>query len=269
VLALAAAWHATGGGTDGPPAPLGLRVTFLDVGQGDATLLQVPEGAVLVDEGPPEAEVDEQLQALGVDRLESVVLTHPQRDHVGGAREVLESLPVGFVLDPGLPGANGDERRALAAARRRRVPVVIARAGQAYALGRLRLRVLWPDDSARAGEDPNAHAVVLLASYGGTDVLLPADAETDVTLRLRLPRVEVLKVAHHGSADDGLPELLARTAPRVAVISAGEGNDYGHPAPSTLAALAEAPDLAVYRTDEDGRVIVESDGARIGVAKGR
>ena len=247
------------------PPPTGVRITFLDVGQGDAALLQVPQGAVLVDEGPPEAHVADELQHLGVRRLAALVLTHPQRDHVGGAAEVLDELDVGYVLDPGIPAPSPDERQAREAARRRGVRIVLARAGESFRLGRLQLRVLWPDGAGGAGEDPNQHAIVLLASYGSVDALLTADAESDVTLPLRPPPVELLKVAHHGSADAGLGPLLELLQPRVAVVSVGADNDYGHPAPSTLAALGRFPGLAVYRTDEDGRVTIESDGERFWV----
>ena len=111
-------------------------------------------------------------------------------------------------------------------------------------------------------EDPNLNAVVLVASYGETDVFLPADAESDVTARLPLPEVEILKVAHHGSEDPGLATELRELRPRIAVISCGRDNDYGHPRSETLAALEGSPGLAVYRTDEDGQVVVESDGAQ-------
>jgi competence protein ComEC len=260
---LLAGWHVR---PRAPPLPPnGLRITFLDVGQGDATLLQVPEGAILVDEGPPEAEVADQLRKLGVRRLAMLVLTHPSRDNIGGAEEVVEKLAVELVLEPRLPFDDPYGTPARAAARRRGIQVIATRAGQRYRLGELRLDVLWPEGSARRGDDPNDHATVLLASYGRVDALLPADAESNVTLPLRLPPVEILKVAHHGSADTGLPDLLDRTRPSVAVISAGEGNEYGHPRPSTLAALAAAPGLALYRTDRDGRVVLETDGTRIGV----
>ena len=264
-LTLVAAWRMWSPGTRPPPPPDGLRITILDVGQGDATLIQVPEGAILVDEGPPEARVDEQLRRLGVRRLAALVLTHPSRDNIGGAEAVLERLDVGFVLEPKLPFENPYGRPVIAAARRRGVPVVVTRAGQSYRLGKLRLRVLWPDGSASPEDDPNDHATVLLASYGDVDALLPADAEANVTLPLRPPRVEILKVAHHGSADPQLPALLELVRPRVAVVSVGARNDYGHPAPSTLAALAAFPGLDVYRTDEDGRVVVESHGDRLAV----
>jgi competence protein ComEC len=247
------------------PPPTGLRITFLDVGQGDGALIQVPQGAVLVDEGAPEAEVAAQLRNLGVRRLTAMVLTHPQRDHVGGAAEVLDELPVGFLLDPGIPAVSTDEREARAAARRHGVRVLLARAGETFRLGRLRIRVLWPDGPGSRGEDPNEHAIVLLVSYGSVDALLTADAESNITLPLRPPPVELLKVAHHGSVDEGLASLLSLLRPRVAVISVGARNDYGHPAPSSLATLRRFPGLSLYRTDEDGRVTIESDGESFSV----
>jgi competence protein ComEC len=198
-----------------------------------------------------------------------LVLTHPQRDHVGGAEHVLETHDVDTVLDPGLKIESADEEDAVAEARRQELPIVLARAGQAYRLGGLRLRVLWPEDAGTPGQDPNENATVLLASYGDVDILLPADAESGVTLPLRPPAVEILKVAHHGSADEGLARLLGLVRPEVAVISCGVGNDYGHPAPSTLATLESARGLGLYRTDEDGRVTIETDGRRISVSTER
>ncbi len=249
------AWH----------APDGLRVTFLDVGQGDAVLLETPSARLLVDQGPPEANVARQLAQMGIRSLSAVILTHPQRDHVGGAADVIRQLRVGVVLDPALAATGPEREEAIAAARSRGVPVRIVRTGSEFRAGGLVLRVLWPPDPGLPSEDPNLNATVVSASYGETDVLLPADAESDVTARLRLGAVEVLKVAHHGSVDPGLDEQLRILRPRVAVISAGRSNDYGHPRPETLAALAAVPGLAIYRTDTHHRVVVESDGRRIRV----
>lgn len=245
--------------------PQGLRVTFLDVGQGDSALVEAPGAAVLVDEGPPEADVAGQLRAMGVRALTAIVLTHPQRDHIGGAAAVLDGLRVGEVEDPGIEAPSADHDAAMAAARRRHVPVEIVHEGDAFRIGKLRLRILWPDEPGLPSEDPNQHAVVALASYGATDVLLTADAESDVTGRLRIPPVEVLKVAHHGSEDPGLPDLLRTLRPRLAVISVGKGNDYGHPRPETIAALRAEPGLETLRTDESGRIVVESDGRTLSV----
>ena len=261
-------WRSRGGPRPSPcfPPPSGLRITFLDVGQGDATLLQVPQGSVLVDQGPPEANVAQQLRRFGIRELSLLVLTHPQRDHVGGAANVLSSTRVRVVLDPRLASSAPEERAAIAEAKEHRVPVVTARPGLEYAIGKLRVRVLWPDGPGVASEDPNLRATVCLVSYGEVDVLLGADAESPVLLPLGLPPVEILKVSHHGSADALLPALLRQLRPKVAVISVGEGNTYGHPTPETLAALEASPGLAVYRTDRDGAVTIESDGRRISVA---
>ena len=261
---VAIAWRAAP--DPGIPPPSGLRVTFLDVGQGDATLLQVVQGSMLVDQGPPEANVAQQLRRFGIRELSLLVLTHPQRDHVGGAAAVLSSTDVRAVIDPRLASSVPEERAAMAEAKEHRVPVVTARPGLEYAIGRLHVRVLWPDGPGVATEDPNLRATVCLVSYGETDVLLGADAESPVLLPLGLPPVEVLKVSHHGSADASLPALLDELRPRVAVISVGEGNTYGHPTPETLAALEASPGLTVYRTDRDGAVTIESDGHEISVA---
>ena len=141
---------------------------------------------------------------------------------------------------------------------------VAARAGQLLRVGKLRLHVLWPPRPPpgwRPDGNPNDRAVVAHVRDGDFDLLLPADAETNVTAALDLPRVEALKVAHHGSADEGLPALLERTAPLVAAIEVGADNTYGHPAPSTLAALRAIPRLV--RTDRDGTVRLHVAGGRM------
>jgi competence protein ComEC len=170
-----------------------------------------------------------------------------------------------MVLDPRIPAESADEDAALAAASRRHVGVVAADAGRTFRLGALQLRVLWPRQPVAPGDDPNNSAIVIHARYGEVDALLTADAESNVTLPLRPPQAEVLKVAHHGSADAGLEQLLQAVRPRIALISVGKGNDYGHPTPSTLATLAARTGLEVHRTDLDGAITVESDGHRIEV----
>ncbi|MEZ5101236.1 MAG: ComEC/Rec2 family competence protein [Thermoleophilia bacterium] len=270
VVALGAAgWFLVGIGSARTVAPSGLRISFLDVGQGDAALIEVPEGAVLVDQGPPEARVVRLLEGRGVRRLAALVLTHPQLDHVGGAPDVARRLPVDVVLTSGQAGTSPEEQATLAAARARGERIEVARRGQVLALGRLRLEVLWPDGPGSPGDDPNQHAIVLLARYGGVEALFTADAESDVTGRLAIPQVDVLKVAHHGSADAGLGSLLDRIHPVVAVVSVGEGNDYGHPHPGTMAVLDGTTGLRWFRTDRHGTVTVESDGTRLSVRSSR
>jgi competence protein ComEC len=144
-----------------------------------------------------------------------------------------------------------------------------AEAGQALNVGGMRLRVLWPPargPAFRPEGDPNQRAVVAHVAAGAFDLLLTADAESDVTGPLDLPEVEALKVAHHGSADPGLPALLARLHARVAAIEVGRHNGYGHPAPSTLAALRAVP--TVVRTDRDGTVRLRVRGDAMRVERG-
>jgi competence protein ComEC len=203
-----------------------------------------------------------------VRRLAALVLTHPQRDHVGDAADVLRRVRVDRIVDPRIPSESPDEDAALDEARKRGVPVLTARAGLGLRVGRLRLRVLWPARDPPAHEDANLWATVILASYGSVDALLTADAESPVTLPLNPSPVEILKVAHHGSADEGLPRLLELTRPQVAVISCGRHNDYGHPTASTLSTLESFPGLEVYRTDRDGGVVLETDGRRISTRTG-
>jgi competence protein ComEC len=245
----------------------GLRVSFLDVGQGDATLLQDGRRAVLVDAGPPDGPILARLRSAGVGRLDVLVVTHQQADHEGGAAAVLRAHAVGLLVDGGV-GARTPGQAAIArAAADRRMRAIAPDAGQVIRVGRLELRVLWPPrepagapPAGPAGADPNQRAIVLHVRDGAFDLLLPADAESDVTAGLPLEPVEALKVAHHGSADPGLPALLARLRPRIAAIEVGAHNPYGHPAPATLRALRAVP--RVYRTDRDGtvRLTVARDG---------
>ncbi len=210
-----------------------------------------------------------QLRRLGFRSLTAVLLTHPHPDHVGGTADVLRGLRVGMLLDPRLAMSSKSEDAAMAVARDQHLAVVEVRAGRHYRVGKLRLDVLWPDGAGLRSEDPNLLSAVVRVTYGKIDVLLTADAESVVTGPLRVPPVEVLKVAHHGSEDAGLPSLLRRLRPRIAVISAGKGNKYGHPRPETIAALGAYPGLRVYRTDLDGRIVLESDGRTFSVTTER
>jgi competence protein ComEC len=234
----------------GPPPAL--RISFLDVGQGDATLIQAGGRAVLVDTGPPGDHIAALARGEGARRLDLLVVTHAQSDHEGGAPEVLSQLPVTAFLDGGSPEAT------------RNVRLVRPAAGQVLHVGPIRLDVLWPPaGGAIPGEDPNARAVVLQATVAGVRILLTADAESDVLSALPLEPVDLLKVSHHGSADPGLPALLATLRPRAAVIEVGRHNPYGHPAPSTLHALRGT---RVLRTDRDGTIRFELRARRLVVS---
>ncbi len=256
------ALSARGGGA-GVAAPPGLRVEVLDVGQGDAILLQ-PAGApaVLVDGGPPGDGLAAKLRAAGVERLGAVVVTHDQSDHAGGVAELLGEIPVERLLFGSL------DRRMLAAARAAGAATAALAAGGELRSGRLRLEVLWPPRellaAAPADREPNRLGLVILARWRRFSMLLSADSEAEAVPVDPGP-VDVLKVAHHGSEDAGLADLLDRIAPRLAVISVGADNSYGHPTAATLATLA-AHGVRTLRTDRDGTVVldVSRDSVRVG-----
>jgi len=249
-----------------PVSPEHLTVRFLDVGQGDATLIQHPGGAaVLFDGGPPEAGVARLLRRAGVRRLALVVATHASRDHHGGLLEVLRRYRVGVLLDGGDGSRDPTFRSVLAEAHAGDVRIMPAIAPLTLELGGLHIHVMSPPPRppGPAPEDPNPRAVVAVVRAGDFDLLLSADAESETLLALDLPDVDAMKVPHHGSADAGLPEVLDRLEPELAAIEVGP-NTYGHPAPSTLAALGRAG-VTTHRTDEDGTVTlsIESNEMRV------
>jgi competence protein ComEC len=253
----------------GPGSPARLTVRFLDVGQGDATLVQHPDGtAVLFDGGPPEAGAARLLRRAGVRRLALVVATHASRDHHGGLPAVLERFAVDLLLDGGDGSADPSFRALLRQAAEHGTRRIEAIAPQTLTLagGELRIRVLSPPPRppGPAPEDPNPRAVVAVLSAGDFDLLLSGDAESETLLPLDLPDVDAMKVPHHGSSDPGLPEVLARVDPELAAIEVGP-NTYGHPAPSTLAALDHAR-VATYRTDTDGTITLSLAGGEMRVA---
>ena len=211
----------------GPPS--GLRVTVLDVGQGDSILLDPADGEpVLVDGGPPGAELRDHLAGEGISGLAAAVVTHDQSDHAAGIEELLGSLPIHRLIYA--------ERGAgfLGAARAAGVPATSIAEGSEVDSGSLRLEALWPpraliDGPAR--EDPNQAALVLLARWHGFSMLLTADAEAEAVPidpdRSTCSRSPITVPTTRDSSP-----LLDRAAPRLAVISVGEDNPYGHPTPA-------------------------------------
>jgi competence protein ComEC len=242
----------------GPPS--GLRVRFFDVGQGDAALVTSPGGAtILVDAGPDPTQVATELAALGVERLDLAVATHPHADHITGFPEVFARIPVGLVLEPGCDEPSPSYAAFLRALADEHLPVRHPRAGEVLRVGDLRVEVLAPRACAQGTDsDPNNDSIVLRISLGEDVVLLAGDAEEpsqQEMLEAGAPlAADVLKVPHHGG-DTSLPEFFRQVGARVAVVSVGQPNDYGHPVPSVLAEL-RAAGSTVLRTDRLGDIVV-------------
>ncbi len=253
------------------------RITVLDVGQGDAILVEGSRGGRLLVDGGPDPNrllvaLDERVPPWDR-RIDAVVLTHPHEDHVAGLAVLLERYRVGRVFEPGMRGpgpgyAAWASRLAALGTEAGRLST-----GDRFALDDIGFLVLWPDRAAvpreptDTGTGINNVSIVLLGEVGARRFLLAGDIEEQIDpilLARGLPRVDMLKVAHHGSRTSSTPPFLDAVAPSVAVVSAGAGNPYGHPAPATIARLKASVER-VLRTDTDGSVEVDLRPDRVDV----
>jgi competence protein ComEC len=260
-----------------PPAPPGwTRVVFIDVGQGDATLVW-PAFAdpLLVDAGgAPGGSFDlgrrvtvPALWAFGVDRLGSLVITHGDPDHVGGAPGVIRALRPQWVCEGIFVFSHGPMIRLHEAADRRGVRWRELRAGHALDAGAASIRVLHPPEPDwERRRVRNDDSVVLDVRLENVEIVLPGDISRDVERtiagELGRARLVIVKAPHHGSAGSSSPEFIAAAHPAAVVFSAGRRNPFGHPAPAVVDRYGAAG-ARIFRTDEDGAVVVDTDGSTV------
>lgn len=252
--------------------PRNLEVDFLDVGQGDAILIKTQAGQnILIDGGPDKTVV----KRLGENlpwwdkQIDLMVLTHPHDDHVTGLIEVLKRYKVKRILYTGATHTAPNYLTWLKIVRDRKVPLTIVDKAQTVALGpAVKLEILYPEQSLlnKTLGDLNDSSIVAQLVYGQSKFLLTGDAGLTVEKELlasgaNLP-AEILKVGHHGSEYSTSQEFLDEVKPRLAVISVGENNDFGHPNLRIIKRL-ERSGARILRTDEAGTVRLKSDGIKI------
>ncbi|WP_420635310.1 lamin tail domain-containing protein [Candidatus Palauibacter sp.] len=233
-----------------------LRITFLDVGQGDAVLIQAPGGQVaLVDAG--RSDVISLLHGVSVSRIDLLVATHPHADHIGGMVRVIETFPIRFYMDNGAPHTTATYRRLLAALDARPDITYLEATPRTITFGDVQIEVL--PLLPRGSTEHNDRSVALVVRYGQFTAFLSGDSEvrqlTHLARRGVVPATILLKAPHHGSDNGFTWEFLEVARPRVVVISVGR-NSYGHPRPAALNAY-HAAGATVFRTDRDGHVSVE------------
>jgi competence protein ComEC len=252
-----------------------LHISFLDVGQGDAMLIQTPNGQdILIDGGPDPQKINLELSKKLPfwDRtIDLVVCTQPQADHVTGLVDVLQRYKVKQVLEPGVSYNSSVYQEWLMLIEDKGIEYNVVRAGQEIDLGNgIKLEVLNPPALLFAGtsHDVDNNGVVMRLSWGKVSFLFTADTREEVEFELIGQRANlkstVLKVAHHGSKTSTTSQFLAAVDPEVAIISVGADNPFGHPSPEVVERLIDRlGEGNVYRTDEDGTIEFITDGEKL------
>jgi competence protein ComEC len=254
-----------GGETDTLP----LRAHFIDVGQGDCALIQSGTVNVLIDGGDRgnDKKIIAYLKNQNVSRLDYLIATHPDSDHIGSLPEIIAQYPPESVIMPRLSKKNTPStqiyKRFLEAVKQSGAKVISAEPGSSYALGEASFEILGP---LLQYDDTNEMSVVTRVKLGDIAYLFAGDAELksekDILGSGRALRADVLKAGHHGSSTSTGEAFLAAVSPKAAVISCGQGNSYEHPHEETLLRLSAAR-AQVFRTDRHGTIVIATDGKEL------
>ena len=246
------------------------RVHFVDVGQGDCTLIELPGNKVmLIDAGENghESDVLNYLDRCGVTKIDYLVATHPHSDHIGGIEEVVENYEIGEIYMPKIASTSWTYENMLDAIDKKGIYINSAYTGKTiFEYDGVKADILSPEKNYQTDNLNNSSVVVRLIC-GKRVFLFTGDAEKVIEkniLEYRNLLCDVLKVGHHGSASSSSEEFILETKPQYAVISCGEGNEYGHPHRETLELLDEIK-AEVLRTDKLGTIVISTDGENINV----
>lgn len=246
-----------------------LVIHYIDVGQGDCELIQINNKNLLIDAGTTESTntVIDYLKKQGITKLDYVIATHPHEDHIGGMAKVIKSFDIGSFYAPAITTNTKTFENMVSALKKKNMKIQTAKSGVSLDLGiNTECIFLAPVSKKYTDNDLNLYSAVVKITYGTTKFLFTGDAqklnEKEMTDKNFDISADVLKVGHHGSHTSTSTEFLNKVSPKIAIISCGVNNDYGHPHKETLDSLKKAK-CTIYRTDKDGTIIIESDGKNI------
>jgi len=233
---------------------------FIDVGQGDSTLIELPDGKiVLVDAGPALSSLvlEAYIDSLGHNRIDYLIATHPHEDHIGGMAAIITKYDIGEIWAPKVAHNTRTYELFLDAVKNKGLSLNTATAGKTiYSEADCSIKVLYPKNDTST-EDPNNWSVILLVEFGGVSILLTGDADSSFISSVYNKKIDVLKVSHHGSYRGTDIDLVRKLKPESAIISCATDNPHGFPHKEVLEALR---DISVYRTDIHGTIVVISNG---------
>ena len=244
-----------------------VTIKFIDVGQGEAILIALPEKTMLIDAGPTGSapKIAQVLQELGRNKIDYLVATHPDEDHIGGMADVISSTQIGTIYAPNKTNNTATYRKFLAAIQNNNLQITLAEAGTIIdQIDSYKLEILWPKKDANFPET-NDYSIIIKLTVGNKTFLFTGDAPTNAILNSNPGHIDVLKLSHHGSRTGTTEVLIHKLSPTYAVLSYAVDNPYGHPMQSVLNALRKHS-VEVWGTGANGTITITCDGTNIDIS---